>query len=442
MLPLNPPPPLQGPGIPTLSHAVANTPPQPSMSSVSSPPPTLSTASLPSIQLNVNPNAFVPISRASISLRSADGQAVKLENLTKRNTIPSSATAALSPQGSVYRQSSGSLTRRPISIRMETEDQRKKRLAEEEAKGRQRTHSKAEADEKVKLEETPSSATTAFPPQGSVYQRDSPGMPTPRPASTRMETKKQRRKRLVKEMEKEREKTRAKAEAEEKARLEKEEVKRKIKEEEEMKRKEEEEEKGRLRKEEEKERLRKQRLKEEEDRIRREAEEEEAEEEASEANIESVESIWRRPMPMLPRNPPPPLQGPGIPALYRAFPPPLSHPQPSMSSVSSPPPTRSTAPLPSTRLNVNPDALVPTGRANITLRSADGQAVKLENLTNRNTTPSPATAALPPQGSVYQQSSGTPTRRPTSIRMETEDQRRERLADGEREGKDTCQSGG
>ena len=433
MSPQNPPPPLQGPGMPTLSHAVANTPPQNSMSSVSSPPHTLSTASLPSIRLNVNPNAFVPISRASISLRSADGQAVKLENLTKGNTIPSSATAALPPLGSVYRQSSGTLTRRPISIRMETEDQRKKRLAEEEAKERERTHSKAEADAKVKLEKTPSSATTAFPPQGSVYQRGSPGTPTQRPASTRMETKKQRRKRLVKEMEKEREKTRAKAEAEQKARLEKEEVERKVKEEEEMKRKEEEEEK---------ERLRKQRLKEEEDRIRREAEEEEAEEEASEANIESVESIWRRPMPMSPRNPPPPLQGPGIPALYCAFPPPLSHPQPSMSSICSPSPTRSTAPLPSIRLNANPNALVPTGRANITLRSADGQAVKLENLTNRNTTPSPATAALPPQGSVYRQSSGTPTRRPTSIRMETEDERRERLADGEREGKDTRQSGG
>ena len=358
MSPQYPPTPLQGSGIPTLSHGVPNTPPQPSMSSVSSP--------------------GIPI-------------------------------------------------RRPTSIRIETEDQRKKRLAEEEAKERESTRSTAEADEKVKPEKTASSATTAFPPQGSVYR----------------ETKKQRRKRLVKEKEKEREKTRAKAEAEQKARLEKEEVERKVKEEEEMKGNEEEEEKERLRKEEEeKERLRKQRLKEEEDRIRREAEEEEAEEEASEANIESVESIWRRPMAMSPRNPPPPLQGPGIPALYRAFPPPLSHPQPSMSSVSSPPPTRSTAPLPSTRLNVNPNALVPTGRANITLRSADGQAVKLENLTNRNTTPSPATAALPPQGSVYQQSSGKPTRRPTSIRMETEDQRRERLADGEREGKDTCQSGG
>jgi translation initiation factor 4G len=182
------------------------------MSSVSSPPPTPSTASLPSSRLNVNSNAFVPTGRAKITLKSADGQEVKLENLTKPNTTPSSATTALPPQGSVYRQGSpGTPTRRPTSIRMETEDQRRKRLAEEE--------------------------------------------------------------------EKEREKTRAKAQAEEKVRLEKEEAERKVKEEEERKREEEEKEKERLRKEEEeKERLRKeeeQRLKEEEDRIRREAEEQE-----------------------------------------------------------------------------------------------------------------------------------------------------------------------
>ncbi|KIK09262.1 hypothetical protein K443DRAFT_452054 [Laccaria amethystina LaAM-08-1] len=219
MSPRNQPPPLQGPGTPTLSHAVPNTPhppplshPQPSMSSVSSPPPTPSTASLPSSRLNVNSNAFVPTGRAKITLKSADGQEVKLENLTKPNTTPSSATTALPPQGSVYRQGSpGTPTRRPTSIRMETEDQRRKRLAEEE--------------------------------------------------------------------EKEREKTRAKAQAEEKVRLEKEEAERKVKEEEERKREEEEKEKERLRKEEEeKERLRKeeeQRLKEEEDRIRREAEEQE-----------------------------------------------------------------------------------------------------------------------------------------------------------------------
>ena len=219
MSPRNPPPPLQGPGTPTLSHAVPNTPhppplshPQPSMSSVSSPPPTPSTASLPSSRLNVNSNAFVPTGRAKITLKSADGQEVKLGDLTKTNTTPSSATTALPPQGSVYRQGSpGTPTRRPTSIRMETEEQRKKRLAEEE--------------------------------------------------------------------EKEREKTRAKVEAEEKVRLEKEEAERKVKEEEERKRKEEEAEKERVRKEEEeKERLKKeeqQRLKEEEDRIRREAEEQE-----------------------------------------------------------------------------------------------------------------------------------------------------------------------
>ncbi|KIJ95466.1 hypothetical protein K443DRAFT_11381, partial [Laccaria amethystina LaAM-08-1] len=121
--------------------------PMPSMSPVSSPPSTPSTASLPSTRLNVASNAFVPKGRAKITLRSADGQ---LENLTKTKTTPSSATTALPLQGSVYRQGSpGTPTRRPTSIRMETEDQRRKRLAEEE---REKTRAKAEAEEKVRLE--------------------------------------------------------------------------------------------------------------------------------------------------------------------------------------------------------------------------------------------------------------------------------------------------
>jgi len=69
------------------------------MSFVSSPPPTPSTASLPSTRLNVNSNAFVPPGRAKITLRRPYGQPVKLENLTKTNTT---ATTALPPQGSLH----------------------------------------------------------------------------------------------------------------------------------------------------------------------------------------------------------------------------------------------------------------------------------------------------------------------------------------------------
>ena len=147
-------------GTPTLSHAVPNTPqppllshPQPSMGSVSSPPPTPLTASLPTTRLNVKSNAFVPTGRAKITIRTPDGQKVKLEDLVKRNTTPSSASSALPPQSSVYQQGSpGTPTRRPASTRMETKRQRRKRLAEEEEKKREKTHAEAEAEEKVRLE--------------------------------------------------------------------------------------------------------------------------------------------------------------------------------------------------------------------------------------------------------------------------------------------------
>ncbi|EDR10498.1 uncharacterized protein LACBIDRAFT_325162 [Laccaria bicolor S238N-H82] len=205
-------PPIKSEGV-KLSHPVPYTPPQPGMSSVSSPPPTPSTASLPTTRLNINSNAFVPTGRAKITLKSADGQQVKLEKLTKTN--PSSATTPLP----VFRP--GTPTRRRTRIRLETEDQRRKRLAEEEEKEQEKIRAKAQADEKVKPEKTPSSATTALPPQGSVYRQGSPGTPTRRPTSIRMETEDQRRKRLAEEEKKEQEKTRAKAEADEKVKLEK-----------------------------------------------------------------------------------------------------------------------------------------------------------------------------------------------------------------------------
>ncbi|KAH9485515.1 Eukaryotic translation initiation factor 4 gamma [Psilocybe cubensis] len=138
---------------------------------------------------------------------------------------------------------------------------------------------KKEDGTEVKLENlkspAPSSNTSAPTPQGSAYRQGSPGTPTRRPASVRIESEDQRKIRLAEEENKEKEKARLKAEAEEKARKEKEEAERKVREAEEKKRQEEEAEKERIRKEEEEkeaERLRR----EEEERARKEAEEREA----------------------------------------------------------------------------------------------------------------------------------------------------------------------
>ncbi|KAF8176531.1 hypothetical protein BJ912DRAFT_930637 [Pholiota molesta] len=161
MSPRNPPSSLQGPGTPTLSHthplpnpAHAPHPPPPlshatnSIGGLTSPPPTPSSASIP--RLTATSNAFVP--RATkITLKKEDGTEVNIENLSAKTvTTPAPpATATPPPPGSAYRQGSpGTPTRRPASIRIESEDQRKKRLAEEEAKEKESARIKAEAEEK------------------------------------------------------------------------------------------------------------------------------------------------------------------------------------------------------------------------------------------------------------------------------------------------------
>lgn len=164
MSPRNPPPSLQGPGTPTPSHTHAlpnlvhiQDPPPPALSHASnsiggltSPPPTPASASIP--RLNAGANGFVP--RTKVTLKKEDGTEVYLENLSRNNPAPvPTSTATQSPQASPYRHGSLSTpTRRPASIRIESEDQRKKRLAEEEQNEKEKARLKAESDKKARKE--------------------------------------------------------------------------------------------------------------------------------------------------------------------------------------------------------------------------------------------------------------------------------------------------
>lgn len=161
MSPRNAPSSLQGPGTPTMSHALPNPahPPHPppvlshtpSAIGLTSPPATPSSATIPTNRLNAGSSTFVPRSTAKVTLKKEDGTEVNIENL--KSNVPASVIASPSPQGSGYRQGSpGTPNRRPVSIRMETEDQRKSRLAEEEQKEKEKARLKAEAEEKVRKE--------------------------------------------------------------------------------------------------------------------------------------------------------------------------------------------------------------------------------------------------------------------------------------------------
>ncbi|KAF6760217.1 hypothetical protein DFP72DRAFT_883540 [Ephemerocybe angulata] len=143
------------PSTPTMSHATPNPvhPPHPppplthttsNISSVSSPPPTPSTA-----RLNPGSSAFVPRPTSKIVLKDKDGKEIALESLTKTAASPAHTSVSSSGQASPYRGSSPSTPKR-ASIRMESEEQRKKRLAEEEEKEKEKQRAQAEAEEKIK----------------------------------------------------------------------------------------------------------------------------------------------------------------------------------------------------------------------------------------------------------------------------------------------------
>ncbi|KAF9560955.1 hypothetical protein CPC08DRAFT_455778 [Agrocybe pediades] len=250
MSPRNAPTSLQGPGTPTMSHALPNPahpphppptiPHTPTSVGLTSPPPTPS--SIPN-KLNAGSVTFVPRASAKVTLKKEDGTEVNLENL--KSNAPSSITASPAPQGSAYRQGSpGTPNRRPVSIRMETPEQQKQRLAEEEAKDKEKARLKAEAEEKVRKEKEEAE-----------------------------KKKKEEEEKKRKEEEAEKERIRLEKEEKEKARLAKEEAERLRKEEEEREA---------------------QRLKEEEERKRKEAEEAEAKRIAEEkAKKEEEERLQR-----------------------------------------------------------------------------------------------------------------------------------------------------
>ncbi|KAF5355138.1 hypothetical protein D9756_005480 [Leucocoprinus leucothites] len=139
-----------------------------------------------------------------------------------------------------------------------------------------------------------------------------------------------------------------------------------------------------------------------------------------------------------PRNPPMPLQQPGAgtPTLSHATaspahpphpPPPMTHPSSSMSSITSPPPTPASA---TTRLNANSSAFAP--RPKVVIKKADGTEVNIENLKGSSSSPAnnASTNGQAPTPTFRQGSPGTHNRR--SVRLESPEQRAQRLAEEER----------
>jgi translation initiation factor 4G len=130
MSPRNPPLPLQQvPGTPSQSHAIPPIPqPHPSVPhpppSVASPPPTPSAPPTRPTSLSANAGAFVPGKK--ISIKNQSGQEVSVEQL--KRTPPAPAPVPPSPP-SVKKD----IRRQPI--RIESQEQKEKRLAEERAKG-------------------------------------------------------------------------------------------------------------------------------------------------------------------------------------------------------------------------------------------------------------------------------------------------------------------
>ncbi|KAE9400630.1 hypothetical protein BT96DRAFT_857110 [Gymnopus androsaceus JB14] len=263
MSPRNPPPPLQSgpPGTPTPSHASAapHSPhPAPlthstsgSISGVSSPPPTPSSASMPGTgRLNTNASAFIPRPSSKIVIKSAiDGSEVNLENLKKSQSHLPSPSTVTSPPLTSSPSGLNSPSRRAIRI----EDPEAKRKRQEKEK--EETQAKLAAAEKERLA-------------------------------------KEEEEKKAKEA-KEKEEERIKKEKEEAERKVKEEAERKAKEEAERKAKEEEEERQRIKAEEEEkqrlaeeERIREEKLKHEaEEKLRKEKEEEERKKEEEQARL-------------------------------------------------------------------------------------------------------------------------------------------------------------
>ncbi|KAJ4483536.1 hypothetical protein J3R30DRAFT_1795633 [Lentinula aciculospora] len=174
MSPRNHPPQLSGPpGTPTPSHASAapHSPhPAPlthsssnSITAVSSPPPTPSSATIPgNARLNTNAHTFVPRSTSKITIKSADGSEVNLENFKKsqsHQSSPSIVTSLPTPSPSGL----NSPNRHAIPIvapdskkkredKEREESQAKAAIAEKERKAKEEAEKKAKEEERIRKE--------------------------------------------------------------------------------------------------------------------------------------------------------------------------------------------------------------------------------------------------------------------------------------------------
>ncbi|KAJ7821115.1 hypothetical protein B0H14DRAFT_2832192 [Mycena olivaceomarginata] len=262
MSPRNHPIPIHsGPGTPTPAHAVPvphHVPPPLSQhhsssssiggSGVSTPPPTPSSA-----RLNTNASAFVPGStsrpKSKIVLKNADGTEIKLENLKQQTQPTAPAAGVTSPPTStpVAGGSPGHNNRKSVQIRMESEEARKKRIAEEEEKEKEKAKAKAEAEEKERKAKAEAEEKERL--RKEEEEKEKVRLEEER---KRKEEEEKERIRLEEEERKRKEaEAKAKAEAEEKERKEKEEKERLRKEEEEKERVKKAEEEARLKKEQE-----------------------------------------------------------------------------------------------------------------------------------------------------------------------------------------------
>ncbi|KAG6813301.1 hypothetical protein H0H92_012456, partial [Tricholoma furcatifolium] len=167
MSPRSQPPPLT-PGTPTQAHAVP-TPAHPqhppsqhshtasSSISFTSPPPTPSTATT---RLSASSSAFVPGGRPSrVTLKNAEGHEVDIASFTanKPSSGPASGSSSPAPRTGTFRQPSPSSpvpAKKSGGVRIESLEQRQRRLAEEEEKKKEEegAKAKAEAEEKEKKE--------------------------------------------------------------------------------------------------------------------------------------------------------------------------------------------------------------------------------------------------------------------------------------------------
>ncbi|KAL0955886.1 hypothetical protein HGRIS_002084 [Hohenbuehelia grisea] len=162
MSPRNPPIPIPpaGPGTPTPSHAVpAHSPippplthtPSGSIGGLTSPPPTPSSAVPGSARLNANTPSFVPGgARKPIVIKREDGSELDIKQIKKSSPAPGVASPVTpTPSASFNRATNRQ------SVRLESEDARKKRLAEDlekQRKEKEEARLKAEAADKAKKE--------------------------------------------------------------------------------------------------------------------------------------------------------------------------------------------------------------------------------------------------------------------------------------------------